>query len=104
MARKESSRGSVISKTGREPLSVPMVNSENGAGWVVWYSASAAAIFIGWYFVMSLPWMSPVIMVPIAATSVVMAPTFAAVRKTAVSSPASPPAAGRRTGATWPRR
>jgi len=36
VARKDSSRGSVIWKTGREPLSVPMVNSENGAGCAVW--------------------------------------------------------------------
>ena len=61
MARKDSSRGRVIWKTGREPFSEPMVNSENGAGWAVWYSASAAAIFIGWYMVISLPRMSPVI-------------------------------------------
>ena len=36
-------------KTGCDPFSEPMVNSENGAGLEVWYSASAAAIFIGWY-------------------------------------------------------
>ena len=46
-----------------------MVNSENDAGCEVWYSASAAAIFIGWYVVMILPWMSPVIAVNTAATS-----------------------------------
>ena len=32
---------------GGEPSSEPTVRSENGAGWEVSYSASAAAIFIG---------------------------------------------------------
>ena len=49
VARKDSSRGSLIAKTSLEPFRLPMVNSENDAGLAVWYSASAAAIFIGWY-------------------------------------------------------
>ena len=48
VAMKDSSLGIRTEKTSREPFSVPIVNTENEAGWDVWYSASAAAIFIGW--------------------------------------------------------
>ena len=72
----------MISKTGFDPFSEPMVSSENGAGVDVWYSASAAAIFIGWYWVVnSLPWVSPVMITATAAMIAVIAPAFSACRK-----------------------
>src|ERR1700760_5046 len=80
VARKDSTPGILIAKTCLDPFSVPMVNSENDAGLLVCHSASAAAIFIGWYLVMILPWMSPVTAVATAATRVVIAPALAALR------------------------
>ena len=44
-------------------------------GLAVWYSASADAIFIGWYWVVnSLPWVSPVMTTATAPTIAVIAP------------------------------
>src|SRR5579859_3716009 len=88
VARNDSSLGTVISKMGLEPLRVPMVRIENEAGCDVWYSASAAAIFIGWYEVITLPCRSPETATATAAISVVMAPALTADRCTGLSAPA----------------
>ena len=52
-----------------------MVNRENEAGAEVSYSASAAAIFIGWVSVMTLPSMSPEAKKPTAPMSVATRPS-----------------------------
>ncbi len=63
VARKDSTRGTRIENVSLLPFRLPIVNSENEAGLLVLYSASAAAIFIGCCLVMILPWMSPEIAV-----------------------------------------
>ena len=55
-------------------LPPPIWNSENEHGWQVVHCASAAAIFIGWYFASITPSSSPTSMVnKIAGTSTISA-------------------------------
>src|SRR6476619_8382689 len=81
VARKDSSPGTVTENFSWVPSSEPTVKSENGASWAAdWYSASAAAIFMGWTSVMILPCTSPLTATARPATSVTTAPSRVALR------------------------
>ncbi len=85
MARNDSRFGIRIEKTSEFPSSEPIVKRENDAGAEVSHRASAAAIFIGCWLVMTRACRSPVMATAAPATRSVTAPTRAAAVNAAVS-------------------
>ena len=74
MARNDSSPGTLIANFSSDPSRLPMVRSEKPAESSPSYSASAAAIFIGWTSVITFPWKSPETATPSALTRATTAP------------------------------
>ncbi len=87
-AKKLSSAGTVMlltfSQSGR--VTSPTAKIENAAGSSVWHRASAAAIFIGCCWNMSLPCTSPLIARTANATTPTQVPSLSELRQTPFSS------------------